>query len=311
MEEKKENADGLFKVRTYGACLSEGIKLPTRNVSVLLRHLWPSMACVVALATLVGLISGPAFGYLSAPEVLGSVSLSGRMGMCMLGVLLLLIVPGSLYLAQLVALVRRYGQLGYLPLPASAWWPCGREVAGVWGRSVLFLLGGWLLWGVVGTAVFELAGAAWLRLAAGVLILLLVSVPYAMFGLFFLFDDTASFSVSAVFRQSGRHWGALVAVLLLGGVLAGVVAGIGSLPARIMLLVSILSDEAVAQGDLSDVPALFPLMQAFSYALSAFVSCLSLWLLVFPLAFLFGAIRQERHENDEYAAERERADGAD
>lgn len=311
MEEKKENAGGLFKVRTYGACLSEGIKLPTRNVMILLKYLWPSLTCLVVFVSLVNWGAGPAFAHLSGPEVAGEMPLSGRMGACLLGALLLLFVPGSLYLAQLVVLIRRYGALGYLPASSAGLHFFDRKGLNVWGRSLLFLLGGWLLWGLAGFLVFRWVDAGWLRLVAGAGVLLLFSLPYAMFGLFFLFDEAASCRMSTVFRQSYKHWGALAAVLLLGGALAGAFAGIGSLPARIMLIVNFLSNEAVAQGDLSDVPDMFSFMQVLSGALSALISALSVWLFVFPLAFLFGSIKQERRENEAYAAEQKRMDQAE
>lgn len=307
MEEKKESAGGLFKVRTYGACLSEGIKLPTRNVIVLLKHLWVAVACVVVFVSVWGFTAVPAYRAWTEAQLWGTWPAWRVAGLFVAACLLVLSVPVGLYLGQLTVLVRRYGCVGYLPASTAGLKVYGREVLAGWGRAFLFLLGGLLLWGVAGGLSFAFVGRNWAGLAVFTLAGLLISIPYAMFGLFYLFDEAGPASLPVVFRQGYKHWGALAAVLLLGGVLAGVLLFVSALPAGVILQVDFLSDQALMQGDLSDLPSAFPVLQTVSYVLAAFLACLSLWVFVFPLAFLFGSIKQARQEKTDYAAEQQTA----
>ncbi|GEM_PF-5821200 len=306
MEEKKENAGGLFKTRTYGACLSEGIKFPTRNVLLLLKHLALPIVCMVVCVCLATLFLGDAYRYVNGADFAREWPQWGRVGLCVLLYGAVCLLPGAFCLGRTVFIIRFYGKEGGLPLSLVGLKSLGEKQTAVIGKAFCFLAGGLLLWSLVVVLSCSLIGPGWLRVVVCLLGILAVSLPYVMRGLFYLYGDTDVPSGWATLRQCYKHWGALAAVLLLGGALAAVLVFLAVLPAAVIFQAGYLSDEALRVGDPSDVPSYFLLLQVVSYALGTFFSCMAFALPVFSLAFLYGSIRQVQSDNDAYAAEQQR-----
>lgn len=295
-EDKTEVADGLFKVRTYGACLSEGIKLATRNGLVLMRHLWFSLLLLLLFASLLGMLLVPGFDAWRANRFFSEWPAWAVTGLFGVLCLLVLTLPGSLYVGHLAVLIRRYGKLGYLPALTSGLRWFDSEVLRSWRRTLPYIVAGVLIWALAGGIAFSLVGCGWLGGLLFVGLGLAFSIPYALTGLFLLLDEERGPSGLMLLRHRNPHWGAFTAVLLLGGALAVIPAGVACLPLGVAVTAEALAAEALRQGDVSDLPALFPLLQGVSACVSALLGALSFWLYFFPLSFFYGSVVQERRE---------------
>ena len=304
MEEKEEKEVGLFKVRSYSSCIAEGFVLPLKNFKLLLKYLWPSLLVAIIafiwmafeaerITTIFLYQANPLHVVLQDKSVWGALLL----------LFLFAILAKSLYLGQLTALVKMYVTSGHLSsvtfkkMNASIW----QSTARCFIYIVLILLF-YLSCGAVSWLLFGFS--AWSVLTVLVLIVVLL-IPFIRVGLQYWFGQSSMLDSFVVWKSGFRFWGAFFSILLVGGITSLVLGLFGSLPAWILSGVSAMVKLSELEGDVTELPRYFPAAKVFFYAVSAFISLISVWFSFFPLVFLYGSIEKRRQEKKAYDAEQE------
>lgn len=301
MEEKKEMEEGLHKVRSYLGCLSEGVKLPTRNVLPLLKYLYPSF--IVGALVVVGgvFLSG---GLMESFVVADVASLFRRVAL----LLVVSLLSACFYCGQLSVAVSHYARTGSLDYQTLRLHGKGA------GRSfvrALQLLAPWTicLAGVIGWALMMCFSPSVSRLqvvlfAVVILLLWMIYVPYHFVMCDYLIGENRSFAGSLARIKDGfRSWGAFFTVLFCGGMLWMLAAFIGCFPAGILMLAKAGAFVAERMGDATDLPSSFTLLLVVCSVLASVISQIGAWLVVFPVSFLYGSIEKGKEEKEKYEEE--------
>lgn len=301
MEEKKETQGGLFKVRSYLGCLSEGMKLPTRNILSLLKFLYPSFI-VGVLVALCGIYLSD---FMSVRWIGGDLT-AFWIGLMVFIILLFLSV--SFYWGQLSMTVSHYVRTGSLAQVGRC--SVFKEFGRAFGRACV-VFAPWCVFFMCACSAFLLVASGlvapvfkWVVPVVALVFILLLYVPYHIVICDYLLDGSRSYWVCMSRMKDGyRNWGAFLSVLLCGGVLCSVISMVSALPVSVLSIVRFQATMAEAIGDSVDLPSCFSLLRIVSCIVASVISYMGAWLLVFPLSFLYGSIETGKREKEKYEEE--------
>ena len=299
MEENKEMNEGLFKVRSYLGCLSEGIKLPTRNFIPLLKFLYPTLV-VSALFTVGAFL----FAW-NAQEITTNKKLIVLLFQAVS------LLPGCLSFGQLSVAVSHYNATS--TLEGLHPWALRKEILGAFGRSALAFYALFFIFIIyniiIGLLLYVLIPNVLLLMLLGIVLfpavfILAVMVPYQMTACDYMLDGKQGFLKSLARMKDGyRNWGAFFIVPLCGGFLSGLVALVGSLPFFILINVKFLARQATMIGDATDLPAMFPVMLGVTGLIALLFILIGSWFVFFPTSYLYGSVEACKKERERFEAE--------
>ncbi len=292
METKSEKVPAagapIFKARTYRACLSEGIKLPTQHVMLLTKHLWTSMLAASVWLAVVGVWAMDGVEWLT--RAMGSALLTGSeyamWGAVFVAVAvttLVVALPVSFCMGQFTTLLRRYAELGYVPVALqtrpfckAVWVNAGRALGAIFVPLFLFfvMVAAWLLF-----------AASWVYVAFPVFLCLVLPLTYYQVRGQVLGGNPALLRTFP--RATLKDWGAYLAVLLTVCVLFVVLALVAFLPSVVLFLAQLQALQDVLQGDVVTFPAYFPVLRFVCLFVGTWLTCMLGWLLTFPQALWF------------------------
>lgn len=310
MEEKNEKQARLYEVRSYLACLKEGMRMPTQNILLLLKYLYPSFIAWGITACLCGLF----FNQLSVAFVQWWYATEPVMMnlpfFVLLGLGILMLLSASLYLGQLMYLVRVYGETGILPVLSIR--KEGRNIFDMTIRALTWIFTGVLLTmlviylSVVSLGILNV----WTWVIWGVF-LLIFWVPYMMVGCDYTIGRSNSFFSSlSKFKEGYQFWVAFFIVLLCGGLVSGILTVIGWLPTGVLAYAGHLSEVSLIQGDPTDLPScVFGIVVLF-FIVSFLLACVFQWLIIFPVSFLYGTLIARKEEKAKFEEESKLIDEA-
>ena len=308
MEENNEKQAQLYEVRSYLSCLKQGMRLPTQNILLLMKYLYPSFIAWGITACLCGLF----FNQLSValvqwwnatePVVLNLPFF------VLLGLGILILLSASLNLGQLMHLISRYGGSGVLPVVSVM--KEGKSVFDMSIRALTWIVIGVLLSVAVIFVAFKGIGIlnvwTWVVLS---LFILVFWVPYTMVGWDYMLGHSASFFSSLrKFKEGYQFWVAFFILLLCGGLVAGILTVISWLPTGVLAYSGYLSEMTIMQGDPTDLPAYIPGLVVVFFVVSFLLASLFQWLLVFPLSFLYGNLKKKKKEKEAFEEESKKLD---
>ena len=293
----------LYCERSYIKSLVAGIRLPLRHPFGFLRHLWPLMLFTVCVWALVSGCVATQLWYFHTLATQPGLSPSSLIGLPLLRVMAwggLVAVLYSLQVGQLHFLMLRYGTLTYLP--AVHPWHVWRSILPCVLRSTACGVGGYIVWCLFALfSLFVMPTRMWALVSFFILSLVWIVLFTTLCQHYLLSGSPFWPSLKAAFRShdgmdsSGRivHYpsrlGGTASLLVVCGLVCLLVILAGQLPAVCTLYVGGISDHTIALGDVSDLPAIFPWLRAFSFGLGALVAFLTLPFLLVPLVFHWGA----------------------
>lgn len=302
MEDRRDKGEDLFKVRGYLGCLSEGMKLPTRHIILLLKFLWPSLVLSAIVAGLCGVffnrLSVVFATWLAAEEpVVLYFPLFTLIILC-----LLVLLTGSLYIGQVMVVISRFADTGVWPLLRLR--DSRAEICDAFLRALTFMFVGLVVSGLVLVPVMLWRGLTdvWFTVAC-CLVLLFFWVPYCMVGGEHLLGRRDFGSALSRFKEGYQYWGAFFIVLFCGGLIMMVLAAVSWLPAAVLAYAGHLSMMGTMAGDVSDLPASVPVCVVFFFMLASVIANVTGWLTLFPLSYLYGSIETRKKEKAEIEAE--------
>lgn len=293
MEKMNHKTDGLYKVRAFRSCFSEGLNFATSNLLSLCKQMWGSMMCSSVLFVLLAFV---------VPFVaLMFQNVGVRMGLTSLESLLFVVaiawvvltIGQSMHIGQIARVVRVYAETGTLP--------AGKKTKFLETDEQIFSLRALGVTAVCAVVLFGalcidlfcveqlwISGLLWIFSVGGLLPLI------TMFGIWFVFEKASFIEAIKAFRTPFYNWNSLYALFMIAGGLSVVLGMIACAPSGVMLLTNYFAREAVQNGDVSDVPMLLHVFQVLSYLFSGFLLCISTWAFQFPLAFLLGSMKKEK-----------------
>lgn len=254
--ENLKNTEGIVSVlnhdRSYAKSLTLGLKTSFNNMGTLLRFVWPSM-------------------------------------------LLTMFVPfvGILFFAgQTDAILRRWTDLGYVPnVNAKALWLDIKKCTfrNLFSFIILILI-------VALMSAFLILPIItghnpWYGVVAFVVLSLIV-VPVD--GVFMKISYSSCRIIESIsgIMMGLRNYGSLFAFMLISGILSSITCFIGSLPMIATAMVKLKANEAVAMGDLADLPSSFIFYLVAAYAICMFVALVTMLCLSFSHCLLWGSIEK-------------------
>ena len=293
MEKMNHKTDGLYKVRAFRSCFSEGLNFATSNLLSLCKQMWGSMMCssvlFVFLAFVVPFVAltfqnvGARMGLTSLESLLFVVSIAW----------VVLTIGQSMHIGQIARVVQVYAETGTLPAGKKTKFLETDEqifslrALGVTAVCAVVLLGA-LCIDLFCVEQLWISGLLWIFSVGGMLPLI------TMFGIWFVFEKASFIEAIKAFRTPFYNWNSLYALFMIAGGLSVVLGMIACAPSGVMLLTNYFAREAVQNGDVSDVPMLLHALQVLSYLFSGFLLCISTWAFQFPLAFLLGSMKKEK-----------------
>ncbi len=293
METKQEKAPAagapIFKARTYRACLSEGIKLPTQNVILLTKHLWTSMLLASMWLALAGVwaMDGVEWMMRAIGRALAEGPEYAAWGPVFVAVLvttLVLAFPISFCVGQFTTLLRRYAELGYVPVALqtrpfcrAVWVNAGRALGAIFVPLFLFLAIV-TVWGLT-------APSWWIYVAWPVWLGLVLPFTYYQVRGQVLGGNRDLLRTFP--RATLKDWGAYLAVLFLGSLLFVVLAAVALLPTLTLFLAQFQALNDVLQEDVVTFPAYFPVLSFVCALVGVWLTCMLGWLWFFPQALWF------------------------
>lgn len=310
MEEKNEKQVRLYEVRSYLACLKQGMRMPTQNILLLLKYLYPSFIAWGITACLCGLffnqlsVALVQWWYATEPVMLNLPFF------VLLGLGILMLLSASLYLGQLMYLVRSYGETGNMPVLSMR--KDGRNIFDMTIRALTWMFIGLLLTTLVVYLSVKILGIlnVWTWVIWGVF-LLIFWVPYMMVGCDYTIGHSNSFLKSlGRFKEGYQFWVAFFIVLLCGGIVSGVLTVIGWLPTGVLAYAGHLSEMNLLQGDPTDLPSYVFGFVVLFFIISSLLASIFQWLVVFPVSFLYGTLIARKEEKAKFEAESKLMDEA-
>lgn len=290
---KKHKSEGLYKVRAYRSCFSEGLNFATSNLLSLCKQMWGSMICSSFLFVLLAfVVPYVALKFQAVGAQMGLTSLESLLFVTSIA-WIVLAVGQSMHIGQIARVVRAYAGSGICPskkitnilLPEEHFLTL--RALGVTAMCVVVLFGA-LCIELFCVEQLWLSGLLWIFAVVGLL------PPITMFGIWFVFEKASFVQALKAFRTPFYNWNSLYALVMIAGGLSVLMGVIACAPSGVMLLTNYYACEAVQNGDVSDVPMLFQAFQVLFYLFSGFLLCICTWALQFPLAFLFGSMKKEK-----------------
>lgn len=314
---EKEQNTVLYKIRSYSSCFKEGFDLLTNNFKLLFMYLWLPMLIYSAFATFLSqympimaqdIQSGATS--ITSVTVIGSILFVGSL------------LVSSLLSGYLFTLLNKLKELGYLP-DASAR-AHKKEIIHYFVRSIkvyLWELGYVLLTvviiGLLLAALFALVGgsATIVRMVFAVLIIVAISlaafIPLWYLATKYMMEDGTGFikMMTTSLGTAMRHWGKLFVLTVITGIVAVTALTITGLPNYLMIIVSKLSTDALADGDPSGLPGGFTFFSSLVFFLCYFLQVFVHVFVVFPFLFMYGSIEAEEKERGELEKAKSSEDG--
>lgn len=294
MEEKMNHKpEGLYKVRAFRSCFSEGLNFATSNLLSLCKQMWGSMMCSSVLFVLLAfVVPFVALKFQAVGAQMGLTSLESLLFVASIA-WVVLAIGQSIHIGQIARVVRDYAESGNFPtekmtkilLPEEH--SLTMRALGVTAVCVVVLFGA-LCVELFCVEQLWLSGLLWIFAVAGLLPLI------TMFGIWFVFENASFVEAIKSLRTPFYNWNSLYALVVIAGGLSVLLGMIVCAPSGVMLLTNYFAREAVQSGDVADVPMLLHVLQIISYLFSGFLLCISTWALQFPLAFLFGSMKKEK-----------------
>lgn len=302
MDEKKE--EGLFQVRSYLKCLSEGFKLPTRHILSLLRFLWPSLLVGALSAGLWGVffnqLAVVLAGWISATEPVTLLLPAYTLW----GLSILSLLADSFCLGNVMVAISRYAEAGTWP-GMLRFGACKSDILQASLRALVFLLAGLLVFVLWMTPFYLWLGAhsVW-TLIAGVSCVLLLGVPYSMAGVDYLLGGRQGFVHSLTRMKEGyQYWGALFIVWFCGGLIMAVFSWVSWLPAAVLSFAGYESLMGTMAGDATDLPGMVSVFTVVFFMLASLITYVSGWLTLFPLSYVYGSVEARKKDLERFEAE--------
>ncbi len=303
MEERKKTDGGLYKVRGYLNCLNEGFKLPTRHIISLLRFTYPSLLTCVVVAALCGLF----FTHLSTAfaEWLSSTG-SMVLHLPLLSFILLVflfLLADSFYVGNVLTAVVRYGEEGAWPVLQfrSLVRDIIRMSFKVFTCSFIALL--LLVIVIIPLCYGPGVDSIWFYLILS-LLYMLVGIPYTMISMDYVMEsERRNVNVLTRIKETFRYWGVWFVVLFCSGMLVALLIMVVWMPAAVLAYADHASTMAVLTGDPTDLPAFVPWLTVLFFMLSALLTGMVRWLLLFPVSYLYASIETRRKEQELFEKE--------
>ena len=282
MEKGEDTTIVLRKDRGYAGCIQQGLAIVTHKFNLLWKFLWPMLMLICATNAIMGVITY--YNPFSAPLLYATILANALMYVY--------------YLAMISVMVRKLDELGYVPSVKA--WVLGRTTISRSLRSgvivvISLLVGIICLYGY--TMLTPESGPipqyyAYIKLALLVL-LLLMSVPFGMFSMDFLFGNKSLIATLRNTTANMKYAGNYLAVIVVSGTLMAIFTAVGAFPLFLTTHVTEVAIIGRMQGDVAELPNYFPVLCALAQGLCAIITSLSVLLLAFPAAFLWGKLNEE------------------
>lgn len=295
--EKDIMNEPLYGERSYVKSISAGLRLPLRHPWGFLRHLWPLLLlCVATWGFVAKFVAGDLSVFLQLldqPDVTTSslvdMPLFRLMGWGALSMVFLGVQCG-----QIAHLMTRYGALTYFP--AVHPWQVFRSIVPHILRGLLLCLVGYaVVCALAVLSLYVMPSMFWSSLLF-VVLLITWAFLYIPVGQRYLYSNHNFLSSLTSAFSHPNLLGGNFSITIVCGLLVFVVTFIGCLPALSTTYVGLISDQALAVGDTSDLPESFSLIRAVTYSLAAMVCFMSWPFILVPLTFHWGA--SEKRSSD-------------
>jgi hypothetical protein len=306
--EKENEVQMLFKVRNTMSCLLEGFTLLAKNLLSLIKYLWPTLVLVaLAVALLTTFCS-----MLMVPASFGNVSAISRT-LVLAGVLMLVYVLSAVFLGgQVFTYMQKFGELGYFPNASiKKLWKPVRHNAWRYFLVSVSVVAFFILLTVALSSLLALKGVMARPVLETILSFLVVAVvflliiPFLFMAVSYMMEaNPLRKSFIPGLKQGFKSYGSIFVIILVGGISILIVQAIGNLPNGILIMCRYNSILASVQGDPTDLPASFGVLQFLFSFIGEAINILTELGICFSLVFLYGSIIARRRDKERYEAER-------
>lgn len=253
MEQNVDNIIQVCQYRSYTKNLKMGVATAFRQLGTTIRYLLPSLVLTVLLPL---------------PFIL-------------------------FFLGQNDALLRKWVELGYVP---EARFAALKDSIGKCSRRnvplLLFLLLGVVLFGIAIWLPF-LLGISKLWSLLFVFVIFLIDIPFDVVFMEMSYTDKTFGECAGRLAKGMRNYGKLFAFSLLRGMLLLCVGILAFVPLMVALGVSVQAYSAHLDGDVLNLPALFPVIVYLAYAVGMFVSLVAVHVFSFSRCLMWGSLVEE------------------
>ncbi|MCM1108081.1 MAG: hypothetical protein NC388_03370 [Clostridium sp.] len=282
-----DNAENVFyQNRKIGKCVADGMKLFARYFGELFRIMWMPLVLTALCASVASSAVAPLARMLHDMTQLDFLTWGEcwTTAVVIMG-LLVLLLPGTMCLSQLVRALSLYADYGHIPLLGNKMVRSGLHSG--YGRALGWNAGWMILALLVTLPALWLLGLKWTLVVVFPVAILLLFVPYCVISVSGLVKMDFRMSILQTIKSTFCHWGHCYAVVCGVGLLTLLLVVISCMPAIVLSFSEMNYGLSLLNGDAVSVPACFPYVRFVSVFLAFVLSSMAVWTAFFSCVFLY------------------------